>query len=327
MQLTLWDQHDFTGGSWASHPWNPRHNQIGLDESGVDSPRAFFASVRQQNALVLPYQEKFVDKVLSVSLEFDNVLYNITNEGWAGIEWERHWARRIRKQAAARGTRAEVTDMQHGPEGSVEAVITAPDEFSFAEISQNNNFSLGGAGEEHWDNIQTWRARISQAVGPRPINNVKVYGSDEVGKLSVGDADEAVRRFFRNIWGGCASARFHRPDWGLGLGTLACKCIRAAWQFTEQLHPFDCEPGNALLSGRAPDSAYCLAKRGERYGVYFTDGGRVTLDLSDAEGEFSVKWLGVGGDGWCSESVSAAGERIVLSAPGSGHWMALVNRT
>ncbi|MFO7957785.1 MAG: hypothetical protein R6X33_11885 [Candidatus Brocadiia bacterium] len=326
VQLTLWDQHDFSGTQWDSHPWNPRHNQIGLEASGVDGPRAFFASVKERNALLLPYQEKFVDKILSVSLEFDHVLYNITNEGWAGIEWERHWARRIRRQAALRGTRVEVTDMQHGPEGSVEAMIGAPEDFSYAEISQNNNWSLGGAGQEHWDNIQLWRSRIEQTTGPRPINNVKVYGSDETGKRSFGDADAAVRRFFRIIWGGCASARFHRPNSGLGLGPTARNCIRSLRLFTDELHPFDCAPRNDLLSDRAPDSAYCLARPGKRYGIYFTDGGRATLDLSDAAGRFKVKWLGTDGEGWSHESTAAAGERCILSAPGEGPWMALLSK-
>jgi hypothetical protein len=42
-----------------------------------------------------------------------------------------------------------------------------------------------------------------------------------------------------------------------------------------------------------PDLAstrYCLAHPGEEYLVYLPEGGRVTLDLCDAAGEFAVEW-------------------------------------
>jgi hypothetical protein len=56
-------------------------------------------------------------------------------------------------------------------------------------------------GQHHYDQILFVREYISDA--PRPINTVKIYNRH-------GD-EESVARFFRIIFAGGASARFHRP--------------------------------------------------------------------------------------------------------------------
>ena len=82
--------------------------------------------------------------------------------------------------------------------------------YSYIDISQNNSQS----GQLHWDNFQ-W-ARAHTAAQPRPINNVKIYGGP-ANKGYTATGKQAVRRFWRNIIGGSASSRFHRPDSGIGL--------------------------------------------------------------------------------------------------------------
>ena len=54
-----------------------------------------------------------------------------------------------------------------------------------------------------------------------PLNSVKICGSVQKRSTGMmGSEQDAVEKFFRNLLGGCASSRFHRPPAGLGLGDL-----------------------------------------------------------------------------------------------------------
>lgn len=48
-----------------------------------------------------------------------------------------------------------------------------------------------------------------------------------------------------------------------------------------------------LLSDRAPNEAYLPAKPGACYALYFTNGGSVSLDLTEAPGTFGITWISV----------------------------------
>ena len=87
-----------------------------------------------------------------------------------------------------------------------------------------------------------------------------------------------------------------------------------------------------LLSDRESNEAYLAAEPGESYALYFTDGGSVGLDLSDAPGTFGVTWISVS-MGTVTESSAAGGYRLMdktiqgggvvtLSAPYQGGWVA-----
>jgi hypothetical protein len=81
---------------------------------------------------------------------------------------------------------------------TVRQVLTHPELYSFMEISQNNQDSMGGRGHAHWENIMSWRAKL--ASRPMPMNNEKIYGVGDGANYSAGDGKEAVRRFWRNIF-------------------------------------------------------------------------------------------------------------------------------
>jgi hypothetical protein len=139
-------------------------------------------------------------------------LYNINNESSLGAEWENYWAIYINKAAERAGKKIHVTSMQFAPGTSVRHVMTHPDIYSFAEVSQNNQDALGPVGRKHWENLLFWRKMIALSdKGPMPINNVKVYGQGVGLNTAAGAEKEAIERFWRNIFGGAASTRFHRP--------------------------------------------------------------------------------------------------------------------
>jgi len=193
-----------------------------------------------------------------------------------------------------------------------------PEIYSFVDISQNNH----QRGQAHWDNGLRQIERLRRAGHLRPVNNVKTYGAD--GGRHGGDTNEAIAKFIRSAFFGAASVRFHRPPSGIGLSEEAQAVIRSVRDLSDRMAWLDAAPHNDLLSDREENEAYCRARPGHEYGVYFPDGGSVTLDLGDLSGDVSVVWLEVLPERWTPPELIGGGGTVVLEAPGRGHWIALV---
>lgn len=250
VQIEIWDPWDLfaseaplgygpTNRGWESHPFNPKNNvnytaeKSGLAEeityfSGRNpSDHTFFSTVPtlDDNKVVRGYQEAFVNRILDVSLAFPNVLYCMNNEIGEDPDWGRYWARFIRSRAEAEGVDVYLADMRRNTNfASAEQVALLHDHehYDYFEISQNN----ANVGQAHYNNLLSIRERLSDHA--KPLNNVKIYGGRADWTTSV---DEGVRRFWRNIFAGSASARFHRPgpapdQFGPGLSHLAQANIR-----------------------------------------------------------------------------------------------------
>ncbi len=214
-----------------------------------------------------------------------------------------------------------------------DATIEHSEVYDFVEVSQNN----WQRGQIHYDNLLRHRQRI--ASSPRPLNNAKIYGADG---STCGTTRDGLERFWRSIFAGAASARFHRPDSGLGLSDTAQCAITGAREVTGAIDLFRCEPrpellfdkpqGNRLAaSWQAPvvsgNRAYCLANPGKEYAVYFPDGGSgVMLDLRRAKGDFQVRWFHIDAGRWATSSRIQAGDKAELSAPALGQWSAVIQR-
>jgi hypothetical protein len=347
VQIEIWatwdhyNDHQSIGG-WSRHPFNPVNNvnytaeesrlPDAINYGAAEKPTAhkFFHTVPalENNAMVLRYQQDYVDKLLSYALKYPHVLYCMNNETGEPVAWSDFWARYVRARASEAGKRIEVAEMRRHHD------ITAPDHrhmidhpelYSFLDISQNNT----QGGQTHWDRMLQVRAMVQDH--PRPINNNKIY--------SGGNDEEAVARLFRIIFAGGASARFHRPhplegtgdhekstQWGLGLSARAQATLRAARTLTDAMNVFACEPRNDLLSERSSNEAYCLAEPGNQYAVFFPDGGQVNLDLSAAEGTFQLRWLDIDRNAWQQPQTFTGSGTLELKTPGTGHWAALILR-
>jgi len=338
VELTLWDQHDFAGSRWADHAWNPINNETlpedSLPATGGDHWQdriAFFRTVEEDNESVLAHQERFVEKILDHTLEYGNVIYNVTNEGWAGIEWELHWAERVLDRAAEHGVHVEVANMNMEPEDSVRKVIEHPETFSYVEVSQHNQHFAGASGQDHWDNLQQWREDVAEAISPRPFNNVKIYGGFGGEIDAAGEADEAVEWFWRNVFGGCAACRFHRQvaggdeGWGIGGSDRALTQIQSVRMVEEHLDLPRLRPRQDLLVDAGPNEAYCIAEPGKSYGVYLPAGGEVTLALE--AGDYQCRYLDAEAATWTErESIENATERL-LTAPDRKNQVVVITAT
>jgi len=341
VQLTLWDQFDH---GRRNYPWHAENN-INYSGSVINDRNDFYNTVESNNKEGLHYQQKYIDKLLSIALTFDNVLYNIDNESSKGEVWENYWARYIHQTAENMNRKAYVTTMQFDPSNSVRSAMTFRDIYDFVDISQNNQDSRGARGQGHWDNIIGWRQKLaSGSCGPMPMNNVKVYGGGNGSNFSAGTETEAINRLWRNVFAGCASSRFHRPSnsWGSGLNERVQTNLKAMDMFLSKFNLFSASPHNDLLRhvvASAPNAmeAYVLADIGRQYAVFFPRGRfMVGLDPWVYVEKVSVSWLNIERLTWSEPEIIEVqweggreewGDRgqVVLRTPGNQSYIALLD--
>jgi hypothetical protein len=257
--IELWPTFDYYRDGWARNPFNPKNNinytveQTGLPLEVKTHPsraeNTFFSTVPalKNQETVLKYQRRFVDRVLFHTLRYDHVLYCMDNETAVSPEWGAYWAKHIRAAAAGKGKKVHLTEMwdshdlanpQHN------ATIDHPELYTYVELAQNNHQK----GQAHYNKLLEVRRRISSS--PRPMSNVKIYGVD--GGPS-GTTRDAVERFWRNIFVGAASGRFHEKH--RGSSEMALAMIRRARELTVAFDIFRTEPRPDLLTERADNEA------------------------------------------------------------------------
>ncbi len=340
MQIEIWATFDHYRDNWLRNPWNPSNNVNYTTENTkletewpyhpARKPQPFFHSVPAVNndEVLLGYQQAFVRRVLDVTLPFGNVLYCLDNETRAPAEWALYWGEFIAQEAEKRGVQVNLTEMWDIWDLRDEVHATTyqhPELFSFCDVSQNN----WQVGQTHYDRLIWYRNNLrEQAGGPRPINNVKIYGRVGGSKKAL-DERENIERFWRNIFAGCASARFHRPDAGLGLSEHAQAVIHAARAFTDAFDLFACEPRPDLLSECGENEAYCLAAPPNLFALYFPSGGNVLLSLGDqAAHHLRVRWFDPATASFASQDVVNATDSFRVKSPNEDQtWLALIETT
>ncbi|NLH15990.1 MAG: hypothetical protein GX455_05375 [Phycisphaerae bacterium] len=333
VQIEVWETFDFYMQYWEVNPMNPGNNitytaeetglPVKVDSHPTQRKNNFFWSIpnERNQKTVLKYQQKFVDKMLSHSLRYGHVLYCMDNETAVTPEWGWYWARYIQDKARQRNLVVHTTEMWDAWDLSSpqhNATFDHPEIYSFVDISQNNHQK----GQAHWINAQKQYARIADK--PRPLNNVKIYGGDG-GRF--GNRQDGLERFWRNIFGGLAAARFHRPDSGVGLSPIAQAHLKSMRMLLDRLDMVSARPDSqfALLSDRSENEAYASIIPGERIAVYFPAKGSVTVDISGLPGKISIRWLDIAKSVWLPETTLSADKTIPLSTPGDGHWAVLIS--
>ena len=331
VQIEVWATFNYYREPWDANPFNPKNNgNYTAEETGlptrvnshpVATENNFFWSVPKERnqQTVLKYQQKFVDKLLAETLPYGHILYCMDNETAVTAEWGAYWATYIQKQAAETGRTVETTEMWDPWDLSHEkhkATFDHPETYSFCDISQNNHQKR----QRHWDNAQKIRAKLSPI---RPINNIKIYGADG-GRF--GRTQDGLERFWRNIFGGFASARFHRPDSGVGLNQTAQAHLKSMRSITDEMDVFTCEPHNDLLSNRAENEAYTFANPEREYAIYFPNGGSVDINLHVMKDTktLTIRWLNIAKSEWTQEAEVPFEDSLTLSAPTEGHWAVLI---
>lgn len=339
IQIEVWDRFDYARQEWLPCPWNPANNiNYTFEETGFASEypnhpsrdnQPFFHSPPAMEEY-LPkydtfrfYQEKYVDKMLSYSLKYGNVLYCMNNETSTSPLWGQYWMGYIKSKAAEKGVDVYVTDMfdnfwRGEDSDKVRLVFDNPNIYEFADISQVNSRNFD---QLHWDRV-LWL--VSQADQyPRPCNHTKIYGSGFTS-FGSGSPQDGVERFWRNLFAGSASVRFHRPTSGNGLNELAQGSLRAVRKLETCLKMWFVSPNMELLSNREDDEAYIVSSLDEKLAVYFTNGGSVDVDFSAFKKTYTIKWINVWTGDWGETASLESGKIVTITAPSEGGWVAAI---
>jgi len=343
VQIEVWASFDYYRGPWDENPFNPANNvnysaaESGLEETVDTSPtgaapdtQPFFWSVPAELDLgvVREYQQRFVDRLLAATTEHHHVLYCLDNETSVTPEWSAYWSDYLREHTDERVYVTEMLWEEDASHDQHDATVNDPERYDFLEASQNSKHT----GQQHYDIATTFRERATDPA--RPVNNVKIYGTGDGTQIDfTGSEHDAVERFWRNVFAGHASSRFHRPPYGIGINARAERMLRSARAVIDAVDPVACEPRNDLLSDRKPDEAYALADPGRQYAVYFPRGGSVTLDVAEDSG-FDVRWFDVEACQWVDDRPAddqqaddqpVDGSPVRLDAPYRKQWVAVVD--
>lgn len=266
VQVEIWDIWDFQRESWLKHPFNPV-NSIDYSEEQLPLPRTldqhpikvqnpFFSTVLEPErfAWLLERQTEFVRKLLDISLKYDNVLYVVDNESFVSAQWGEHWAKLVRAEAEQRGVQVYLSEMwePHNIQNPKHLLtIDRPDLYDFVETSQNNHVP----GQRHHDRAAWVAERIGASPSPRPINNIKIYGSATSPFV---DGDVAISSFWKSLLAGHASVRFHREPSGMGLMPPARNNVNTARALFSRFDFVASRRCTTDLQAREEDEAYCL---------------------------------------------------------------------
>lgn len=336
VQIEIWDRFDHSRDPWLTDPYNPKNNiNYTYEQAKLDSlypkhpgsnthPFFFTVPTLNNNELLLQYQKAFVDKMLSISLQYGNVLYCIDNETKGAEEWAIFWADYVKCKAGEK----EIYITQMWDDWDVKSemhkrTINNPDRYSYIDISQNSQTP----GHDNWANAQYVFNYISK--NPRPVNSTKIYGSDygqKEGWARGKNSDHAVHTFFRNLMGGFASSRFHRPRYGLGLSQTSINCLKTVREIETIVKFWEITPRMDLLTENEKGEAYISAKEGENYLIYFTNNGNVKLDLSKQKGRFTVRWIDIRNAEWIRQEEIKAGSMIDFKAMSKNGCIAVLQR-
>ncbi|MEX2514389.1 MAG: hypothetical protein WD398_15910 [Cyclobacteriaceae bacterium] len=323
VQIEIWDRFDHSREQWKTDPFNPKNNvNYTYEASGLDSlypnhagsneqPFFFTVPTLDDNQVLLPYQEAFVKKMLSISLNYDNVLYCIDNETKGVEEWAVFWADFIHHHAGEKQVYlTQMWDDWDIKSDMHKRTLDHQDRYQYIDMSQNSH----NTGQLNWDNAQYIFDYIKDQ--PRPVNSTKIYGSLTSPWLNRGiDGEHAVQTFFRNVLGGFATSRFHRPPAGLGLSSPSIKAIKAIRKLEEKVKMWEIDPRMDLLSENEENEAYLAAKEGEKYVIYFPMKGEVNLDLKQNVVNFELYWLDIANEIWISKEPVSNGEILTLVPP------------
>ena len=121
----------------------------------------------------------------------------------------------------------------------------------------------------------------------------------------------------------CEDWRSRDQSWNYG---------RIALEFfpANQIPFWEMKNANSLIGNKKDEnSKYCFAKAGEIYLVYLSKGGETEIDLSEASGNFNVKWFNPREGGELSTQGPATisgGSKGTLTAPSTDDWLAILTK-
>ena len=282
--------------NWDTSPWNPANNVQTYSVTKGDKLYTL------ENSEVTVLQEAFVDKVLSETSSFDNIFYEIANEG-GGTSWTRHFINYIKDRSEKLIAVGE--NIRHNLDLKTE---------------KNDVINFHGGGSI--DIIHHHNTMLS-------YGNVKPTSYDE--HYSANEGQPGNRETARNvIWamftGGGYSNYLDWSNWrgtgdyGTGRNsrppTGILQDTKNLIDFVNSIEFWKMEPNDGLVT-QSPGTAFTIANIGEEYVTYIfdkTSGNNVEITLPN--GNYEVKWYNPKtGNFVKTEIIHVTGGRAALTPP------------
>jgi len=110
----------------------------------------------------------------------------------------------------------------------------------------------------------------------------------------------------------------------LGVNCVGDDQLKIATDTMNEMSYWRMTPHNEFVNGSK--ESYCLAEPGAQYIVYAPNGGEVKLDLSDAQGEYNVRWLDPRTGEHLERPNIQSGGGCTLDAPDGEDWVLFVTK-
>ena len=300
VQLEIFENFSFKDATWLANPLHPDKNiNYGTDAIAAESRRediAIYRAVTEENESVLRLLRNYVSTLVLETAPYGNVIYSISNESNASLEWAEYWANYVNRLGSSRGYDLLVGEMPHAaePTTGVEAIVDS-EEFDFVDASSYTSEDQYGE-----DDVVAILAGTDEV-----IPQLATFGKPvTVGKIYYRSTATLWSKFIN----GSASARFHRNCNRGGTDEdnpeRYFDYVRYLRSFIDELDLTNAKVTDDDLVSGALDGVQVdvLAAPGEWYAahLYKTDVGAEPSDLAIElpEGEFSARWFDPGSGTW-----------------------------
>jgi hypothetical protein len=333
VSLELWDDWSVTRGvggaydpgpdrAWNAHPFNPRNNvnygEDVLSATTRECDAPFYATIPPgERGPVLDRQRRYADHLASIAAGYPNVVYDVSNESRASLEWSTYWADYLRDAVDADRLVGDMPSVDRDERrGECDPDLCPPtlledDRYDYVDCSQAlTRHALGddvhdlvaGVGER----VAEYYDRMAAADTVKPVVVSKDYTNEDPDGRPV---------VWSKFLAGTASVRFHRPMpemWDDPPDTAAFdfETVERLGAFVAETEFWRQRPDHDAVSA-VPSDAVALARSrpGEEYVVAVVDGDGGRLAVEVEPGTYAVRWYDPG-----TGAFTRVGERTVDGA-------------
>lgn len=291
----------FAPGAWEGHPFHPGNNINGIDgDANADGKGVEIHELGNQP--VTDIQEAYVRKVIDTVNEFDNVLYEISNENHpASTQWQYQMIRFIKEYERTQPQQHPVGMTFQYKDGRNQVLFDSPADW----VSPNPD---GGYRDD-----------------PPPADGRKVVLNDTDHLWGIGGNLAWVWKSFTR---GCNPV-FMDPYDGDVLGErLDPKWdpVRRNMGYTLQ-YARRMDLSKARPAPQAASTEYCLANPGREYLVYKPAGGGDSVTVNVSPGTYGYEWFDPASGRHASRSTKTVSDaQTVFSCPIQGDAVLFLSR-
>jgi hypothetical protein len=280
----------FSPGAFENHPFHPDNNINGIN-GDVNGDGSGIEIHTLGNEEILAIQEEYVKHVTDRINQYNNVLYEISNENHPpSTQWQYHMINFIKDY--------EKTLPKQHPVGMT---------FQYR----------GGSNQTLFDSPADWISPNPEGGyrdDPPPADGSKVILTDTDHLWGIGGNQAWVwKSFLRGL-----NPLFMDP---YDCRVLAQSCdpvwmdsIRISLGYTRRLAD-QMDLLSMIPLPHLASSTYCLANTGSEYLVYLPDIDTVTINLKDAPGTFHAEWFNPNTGEFIKSEIIEGGNEIILQSP------------